>query len=114
MKPITSLAEKSNPNTVYTNSSKSKTNSSKPNTEVFILKKKKNISNTQAKTKPQQTKPSNTRSCRRSSLVVTRPSSQIADRSASAPMLGAPSGPPSRYFSLFLSDSLSVSLSLSH
>ena len=40
MKPITSLAEKSNPNTVYTE--QTKTNSSKPNTEVFIKKKKKN------------------------------------------------------------------------
>ena len=55
---------------------------------------------------------------RRSPLIADRRSeigdrrSEIADRSASAPVLGAPSGPPSRYFSLFLSDSLSVSLSL--
>ena len=67
MKPITSLAEKSNPNTVYTE--QTKTNSSKPNTEVFIKKKKK-IPNTQTKTKPQQTKPSNPRSRRCSSLVI--------------------------------------------
>ena len=86
--------------------------------------------NTQTKTKPQQTKPSNPRSRRRSSLVVVvvaRPSSQIADlrseiadRSTSAPVLGARCSmlPPalpqgiSLFFSLALSQSLSLSLYL--
>ena len=70
MKPITSLAEKSpihkpkpNPVTHHVYTEQTKTNSSKPNTEVFIKKKK--IPNTQTKTKP-----SNLRSHRRSSLIV--------------------------------------------
>ena len=115
---VTSLLEKSNPNiTAYTEQiSKTKSNSSKakPNTDSqsdrgVYLKKKKKIPNTQTKTKPQQTKPRNPRSHRHN--AAARPSSQIADRrslcaSASAPVLSArcsPSGPPSRYFSLFLS-----------
>ena len=55
MKPITSLAEKSNPNTKAKQTPTNQTQrcSSKPNTELFIKKKKK-IPNTQ--TKPQQTK----------------------------------------------------------
>ena len=115
IKPIMSLVEKSNPNTVYTAQKQNKLQQTK---HRGVYQKKKKIPHTQTKTKPQQTKPSNPRSRRRSSLVVVvvvaRPSSQIADRFASTPVLGAPSDPPSRYFSLFLSDSLSVSLSLSH
>ena len=79
-----------------------------------------------------QTKPSNPRMVtspssspqlarRRRRRSPGHPSLQIvdrrlenADRSASTSVLGAPSGPPSTYFALFLSDSLSVSLSLSH
>ena len=103
MKPITSLVEKSNPNTVYTEQKKNKLQQTK---HRGVYQKKKKIPNTQTKTKPQQTKtkpqqtkPNNPRSRRRSSLVVVvvaRPSSQIADlrskiadRSTSAPMLGA-------------------------
>ena len=123
---VTSLPEKSNPNiTAYTKQiSKTKSNSSKakPNTDSqsdrgVYLKKKKKIPNTQTKTKPQQTKPRNPRSrrrdavARRRSPLIADRRPQIADRrslcaSASAPVLGAgcsPSGPPSRYFSLFLS-----------
>ena len=95
-----------------------------------MLIKKKKKPNTQTKTKPQQTKPSNPRSRRRSSLVVVVvacPSSQIADlrseiadRSTSAPVLGArysmlpPALPQgiSLFFSLALSQSLSLSLYL--
>ena len=108
-----SLVKKSNPNTVYTAQKQNKLQQTK---HRGVYQKKKKIPHTQTKTKPQQTKPSNPRSRRRSSLVVVvvvaRPSSQIADRFASTPVLGAPSDPPSRYFSLFLSNSLLVSLSL--
>ena len=80
-------------------------------TEVIILKK-----NPQYTHKNQT--PANPWSRRRdaaarspspSSLAPHR-RSEIADRSASAPVLGAPSGPPSRYFSLFLSLFISLSL----
>ena len=69
-----SLAERSNPNTKAKQTPTNQTQrcSSKPNTEVFIKKKKeKKILNTQTKTKPSN--PRSRRRCRRhrrSSLVV--------------------------------------------
>ena len=136
MKPITSLAEKWNPSRrVVTDKEikpqyKSKTNSSKPNTEVlqqtkhrgvYQKKKKKKIPNTQTKTKPSNPR-SHRHRRRRSSLVVIvvalpvapHRRLQIALLLLRCLVLGAPSDPLSRYFSLFLFDSLSVSLSLSH
>ena len=130
-----SLASRSNPNTKANQTQRTPANqtqrfSSKPNTKhrgVYKKKKKKKIPNTQTKTKPSNPRmvtslsssPQLARRHRRRS--PGHPLSQIvdqrlenADRSASASVLGAPSGPPSTYFALFLSDSLSVSLSLSH
>ena len=110
-----SLAERSNPNTKanQTQNSANQTQS----TEVFIKKKK--IPNTQTKIKP--SKPlthgrSRRRRHRRSELVVIvvvrlvapHRRSEIGERrwlclcsSARCSSLGAPSGPPSRYFTLF-------------
>ena len=126
MKPITLLAEKSNPNTVYTEQKQNKLQQTK-HRGVYLKKK---IPNTQTKTKPQQTKPSNPWSRRRSSLVVvivTRPSSQIGDRRSeivdqrlqialpllrcSVLPLALPQG-ISLFFSLTLSQSLSLFISL--
>ena len=125
------MAEKSNrwqrnqtpmPNIAYTEQiSKSKSNStgnSKPNTERqrCLSKKKKKIPNTQSKSKPQQTKPSNPPQSRRrdatacscssspSSLAPHR-RSEIADCSASAPVLppALPQG-ISLFFSLTITE----------
>ena len=84
-------------------------------------KKKKKIPNTQTKTKPSNPR-SHRHRRRRSSLVVIvvalpvapHRRLQIALLLLRCLVLGAPSDPLSRYFSLFLFDSLSVSLSLSH
>ena len=68
MKPVTLLTEKSNPNTVYTEQKQNKLQQTKH--RGVYQKKKKKIPNKQTKTKPQQTKPSNPRSRRCSSVVV--------------------------------------------
>ena len=91
-------------------------------TEVFIKKKKKKS----LIHKPKPNLVTHRRSRRCSELVVARliaphRRSKIGERKslclcsgAQCLPLGAPSSPPSRYFALFLSDSLSVSRSLSH
>ena len=106
--------------------SKPNTELNKPNTEHrgVYQKKKKKIPNTQTKTKPSNpqtvTSPSSSPQHRRR-RSPGRPSSQIEERrslclcsSARCSPLNATSGLPWRYFALFLSNSLSVSRSLSH
>ena len=118
-----SLAERSNPNT--------KANQTQ-STKVFIkIKKKKKKKSLIHKPKSNPiTHGRSRRRCRRRSelvvVVVARPiaphrKSEIGERrsfclysDARCSPLDAPSGPPSRYFVLFLSNSLSVSRSLSH
>ena len=80
---IKSVAEKSNPNTAYTEQiSKSKSNSTANQTQTQsdrgVYLKKKKIPNTQTKTKPQQTKPSNPRSCCRDTAARSLSSSSLA------------------------------------
>ena len=75
-------------------------------TEVFILKKKKNLQYTNKN----QT-PANPRSRRRDAAARSSSPSSLAPhrRSEIGLCSGAPSGPPSRYFSLFLSLFISLS-----
>ena len=94
--------------------SKPNTELSKPNTEHRgVYQKKKKISNTQTKIKPSKPlthgRSRRRRRCR-SELVVVRlvaphRKSEIRERRAQIGVrcspLGAPSGPPSRYFALF-------------
>ena len=126
-----SLTERSNPNTKAKQTPTNQTQrcSSKPNTEVFIKKKKKKKKSSIHKPKPNPVthghvavvvvivaaRSSSSSSLARSPLITDR-RSEIGERRSLClcPVLGALSGPPSRNFALFLSDSLSVSLSLSH
>ena len=120
-----SLVKKSNPNTVYTTQKQNKLQQTK-HRGVYQKKKKKSPIH---KPKPNPSKPNPVthshvtaaRSSSSSLSLAPHRRSQIVDQRLQIALpllrcsvLGAPSGPPSRYFSLFLSDSLSVSLSLSH
>ena len=122
-----SLAERSNPNT-KANQTQNSANQTQSDRGVYLKKKKKSPIH-KPKPNPVTHGRSRRRRRRRSELlvvVVARPvaphrRSEIGEcrslclcSGARCSPLGAPSGPPSRYFALFLSDSLSVSRSLSH
>ena len=101
------LAERSIPNTKanQTQNSTSQTQS----TEVFIKKKKKKIPNTQTKIKPSKpfTHGRSRRHRRRRRRSPGRPHRRLEIKERRTQIgvrcspLGAPSGPPSRYFALF-------------
>ena len=117
---VSSLAKRSNPNT-KANQTQNSTNQTQ-STEVFIKKKKKSPIH-KPKPNPVTHRRSRRRRRRRSIVVVARPvaphrRSKNADRSASAPVLGArrsmllPAFPEgiSLFFSLTLSQSLALYL----
>ena len=118
------LAERSNPNTKANQTQRTQQTKHRAHRCLSKKKKKKSLIH-----KPKPNPVTHRRSSRRSELivvVVARPialhhRSEIGERKslclffdAQCSPLGAPSNPPSRYFALFLSDSLSVSRSLSH
>ena len=115
-----SLAERSNPNTKANQTQRTRQTKHRAQ-RCLSKKKKKSLIH-----KPKPNLVTHRRSRRRSELVIARliaphRRSKIGERKslclcsgAQCLPLGAPSSPPSRYFALFLSDSLSVSRSLSH
>ena len=120
-----SLAKRSNPNTKANQTQR--TQQTKHRAQRSLSKKKSPIH--KPKPNPITHGRSRCRRRRRGELVVVvvarsvtpHRRSEIGERrslylcsDARCSPLGAPSGPPSRYFALFLSDSLLVSRSLSH
>ena len=103
--PITSLAKKSNPNTVYTEQKQNKLQQTK-HRGVYQKKKKKSPIH---KPKPNPSKPNPVTHDHNAAARSSSSSSLAPHRRSLCLCSGAPFGPPSRYFSLFFSYSLSLS-----